>query len=519
MMCSTKTSLVMCLALVMSACGDDTTTTDTPDASTDEPSDDTATDDEPTDTDDVPTDTDDAPTDTDDAPTDTDDAASDDAPTDTDDAPTDDAGPGDGGAPLSDGGGADAGDAMADEGGAPANTDGLLSIETGEFAMVAGAGDAGASEATGVAQMVRTASGDTIVDIAVTGLSPDTAYGAHVHALPCDVQTAGGHYQLDPSGTPGADNEIWPAFTTDADGNGLGSAIAVGHLARGDAQSVVVHAPGGTKILCADLGTGEEQVAFAGTFSAFAMADATEEGVSGEAMMVVDTDGTEIKLLVSGLDLDATYGAHVHSMPCDVGDANGHYKIDPSVATTEEVNELWPPIDIDGDGILESEMSSAHVARGDAQSIVIHRDGNKVLCANLEVEGWSDVETTGTAELLSAGADKGLDALDAEATLVRSLSGTTTASIVVGGLTPETEYPIHVHNLPCAVASGGGHYKLDPSVSEVVAENEIWLTLTTDASGAGEKTAVAQHLARPEAQSIVIHDGSDGSRLACIDLK
>jgi hypothetical protein len=51
--------------------------------------------------------------------------------------------------------------------------------------------------------------------------------------------------------------------------------------------------------------------------------------------------------------------------------------------------------------------------------------------------------------------------------------------------------------------------------------NEIWLSLTTDASGAGMQTAsVTTHLARPEAGSIVIHDNdSMGTRLACIDLK
>ena len=46
---------------------------------------------------------------------------------------------------------------------------------------------------------------------------------------------------------------IWPAFTTNDGGVGNGKATAA-WVARPDARSVVIHAPGGAKIACADLG-------------------------------------------------------------------------------------------------------------------------------------------------------------------------------------------------------------------------------------------------------------------------
>jgi Cu-Zn family superoxide dismutase len=87
----------------------------------------------------------------------------------------------------------------------------------------------------------------------------------------------------------------------------------------------------------------------------------------------------------------------------------------------------------------------------------------------------------------------------------------------VTGLVASTAYGIHVHDHSCGLLSGGGHYKIDPTITTAQQSNEIWLNLTTDASGAGTQTVSVNHLARPEAASIVIHD-PDTQRLACIDL-
>ena len=105
---------------------------------------------------------------------------------------------------------------------------------------------------SGQAVMIRTADGKTTVTVHVEGLSARTVYGSHVHQLPCGTSEADGHYKHDPAGPATPPNEIWPGFTTNAAGIGNGNAT-VGWTAGAAAVSVVVHAPGGAKIACADL--------------------------------------------------------------------------------------------------------------------------------------------------------------------------------------------------------------------------------------------------------------------------
>lgn len=132
---------------------------------------------------------------------------------------------------------------------APSVMAGGATVTRGEFsAFAAGAGMA----ITGRAQLIRTPDGKTIVSVHVEGLSPNTAYPSHVHQLPCGTSDADGHYKHDPAGPATPPNEIWPAFTTNDAGVGNGNATA-DWVARATAVSVVVHAPGGAKIACADL--------------------------------------------------------------------------------------------------------------------------------------------------------------------------------------------------------------------------------------------------------------------------
>jgi hypothetical protein len=107
---------------------------------------------------------------------------------------------------------------------------------------------------SGHATMIRTADGRTIVTVHVEGLDANTTYGSHVHAAACATGLADGHYKFDPAGAATPPNEIWPGpFTTNAAGAGNGDTIADGR-AGPSAVSVVIHAPGGAKIACADLG-------------------------------------------------------------------------------------------------------------------------------------------------------------------------------------------------------------------------------------------------------------------------
>ena len=120
------------------------------------------------------------------------------------------------------------------------------------------AGVTQALDIDGHAVMIR-ASGRTYVFVHVTGLTPNTAYGAHVHKAACGATDAAGspifadgHYRFDPLGPADALNEIWPEFTTNAAGVGNGFARNDG-IAGPTAVAVVIHAPGGAKIACADL--------------------------------------------------------------------------------------------------------------------------------------------------------------------------------------------------------------------------------------------------------------------------
>lgn len=107
----------------------------------------------------------------------------------------------------------------------------------------------------GKARMVRTADGKTMVTVNVSGLVPGAVYGSHVHNQACWDGNAGGHYRFD-APVPGGDldgHEIWPGpFTANPAGHAQGKATVMA-TAGADAVSVVIHAPTGQKIACADL--------------------------------------------------------------------------------------------------------------------------------------------------------------------------------------------------------------------------------------------------------------------------
>jgi superoxide dismutase, Cu-Zn family len=136
--------------------------------------------------------------------------------------------------------------------------------------------------------------------------------------------------------------------------------------------------------------------------------------------------------------------------------------------------------------------------------------------------------------------DPGLVPVGAQGT-VDATSGNTGTSVTlsVQGLPPGRSYGAHAHTEPCGStgAAAGPHYQhtvdpVQPSVDPQYAnpDNEIWLDLTTDASGAGTaRTAVAWDFdGQRRARSVVVHAmstatepgraGTAGNRAACISV-
>jgi hypothetical protein len=142
-------------------------------------------------------------------------------------------------------------------------------------------------------------------------------------------------------------------------------------------------------------------------------------------------------------------------------------------------------------------------------------------CNTLNTTSNGEAQVTqGTPLNTKTGVERNYD-ITGKASMKRLASGDTGKTMVdlrVEGLQPNAKYPVHVHNLPCAEKGGGGHYQHEKG-GKVDDVNEIWLTFTSDSSGAGSSQAEHSHVARPDAQSIVIHDSTaDKARIACIDL-
>jgi len=136
---------------------------------------------------------------------------------------------------------------------APAGATGAT-VARGSFQTFAD-GPALGYDVDGIASMVRTADGKTIVSVRATGLIAGATYGSHVHNQACADGNAGGHYRFDEPVAGGALDgfEIWPGpFKANPAGNAKGK-TTVYATAGADAVSVVIHAPTGEKIACADL--------------------------------------------------------------------------------------------------------------------------------------------------------------------------------------------------------------------------------------------------------------------------
>jgi hypothetical protein len=386
---------------------------------------------------------------------------------------------------------------------------------------------AGNANLLGAAHLVRMGDG-LRAELYVEGLTPEIEYIAHVHRLPCAEDLGGGHYKHDPTIVEELeDNEIWLRFTTDVNGRGVASTEQIEKIARMDAQSIVIHDPeaGDVKMACADLNFDDAidaTIDFQGTFAALADAPAGDANIGGTVTMSVTpaNNETTITLALENLDAAATYVAYVQDLPCGVDQGGAHYKRDTTVVDVVQDNEIW--LDV---AVADAQVFT-HAVRKDAQSVVIHRaepDEPKVACANLD-------RATEIPELVTDGQALELPRignpyrnLNATVTLSRNKDGTTSADLTVAGMPADvTGFGAYVYAGTCNLDPPGGdvHYKVDVSVVDEQEANEMWLNFDADAAGVAASTnAKADHVARPDAISVVIFDPDTTTRLSCVELQ
>ncbi len=385
------------------------------------------------------------------------------------------------------------------------------------------AGTAAGVSIFGRAMMVRDLqSGATETFTHAMGLPVSTVANAHVHDLPCAANAGGGHYKFDYSNLATVEsNEIWPSLAAGADGIGSGYK-RVSHLARPEAQSIVIHDAAGARHACGLLHSTWSSDVKGGLFNNLPAGATATPNLKGSASIVrAATDGlTIVRVAVNGLQPNTTYGSHVHALPCNtpgtVGGTDfggGHYKQNPAVTevTATAAAEIWTSFTTNATGHGSVRTQVPHVARPDAASIVIHdpvTPTTRLACVDL----------TGPGGLL--GTELGhtrYPNIFGSAKMERLASGETKVTIAAQGLTANTAYVAHVHDRPCHISAGGGHYKFDYNIAGTVEANEIFLRFNTDAAGAGSTVTTVKHIARPEAYSVVLHDG-DTQRIACADL-
>jgi len=388
---------------------------------------------------------------------------------------------------------------------------------------------AAALTVSGRMMMVRDSlTGSTESFIHAIGLPAAQPGTVHVHDLPCSVNGGGGHYKLDyaEAGVV-ASNEIWPIIpVTDALGIGSGYARVNKHYARPEAQSMVVHDPitPTTRLGCGLLHSTWGSSIVGGSFAPLAAGAALPNARGSAAIARLGTDGlTVVRASIAGLAPGTTYNAHVHNRPCAAPDFGGaHYLQNPDVIETVATanNEIWmqfnttPAVNGTGGGYAITRVQVPHVARNDAVSIVIHdpvTPATRLFCVDLtQPVGFIRTEAGLTRYPTLNGAAK----------MERLATGETkiTVSNVVG-LTPNANYVLHVHDRPCHISGGGGHYKHDYGIADVIESNEVWVRLATDIQGSASGVTLSKHILRPEAYSVVLHDlDAGGTRLACADL-
>ncbi|HEY3486291.1 MAG TPA: hypothetical protein VGK49_12955 [Ilumatobacteraceae bacterium] len=105
-------------------------------------------------------------------------------------------------------------------------------------------------------------------------------------------------------------------------------------------------------------------------------------------MVRLPADGgrTRVVVNVTGLAANTTYPVHVHNAPCSGTPAGGGHYQHTVGGAVDAVNEIWPTVTTNDDGVGHGIATHEQFARPDAQSLIIHYPQNtsiRLACADL----------------------------------------------------------------------------------------------------------------------------------------
>jgi len=105
-------------------------------------------------------------------------------------------------------------------------------------------------------------------------------------------------------------------------------------------------------------------------------------------MVRLPADGgrTRVVVHVTGLTPGVTYPVHVHNAPCSGTPAGGGHYQHTVGGPVNAVNEIWPTVTVNDDGVGFGIATHEEFARDDAQSLIIHYPPNtaiRLACADL----------------------------------------------------------------------------------------------------------------------------------------
>eukprot|EP00939_MAST-03C_sp_MAST-3C-sp1_P001969 g1969.t1 len=351
-----------------------------------------------------------------------------------------------------------------------------------------------------------------------------TTGGLHVHTgTSCAVAAnVGGHFWDPAVEDPwtSANGAVWT--TTDVSGTASGMfEVRSGYDISTNANRVIVlHESDGTRAACGALSasnlvaptyTLEHTATVLGAYPEYA----GTLSVKGAVVVSGDSAMIDVDFVMSGLEMSATGGIHVHSgTSCaTTSDPEGHFYSTGSDPWTTTYTS-----DATGTAMGSFTVTSGYnVAENDGRVIVVHdSSGTRIACGVLgsvpstdlgDYPGYSGSRREGYVVLgQDAGAENELNSELTVYYMLTELEETATT----GGL--------HVHSgFSCATADGVGGHFWDSAVADpwTSANGAVWTTTDISGTAGGMFQVRSGYDISTNADHVFVLHNSDGTRAAC----